>query len=178
MGGGDSVGRNFSQEEHPPSLTRTAPSGPPCVAQGSGGTTGRHTHSPFGPPQLRPRGTHPLGALGGGGQGLVWFGLVWFGLVWFGLVWFGLVWFGLVWFGLVWFGLVWLAHGPWPHRLNVSEGLRHGSAKKLHPQSHLSPPAIPGTWGLPMPRFAHAGFGTLWESNQRTLACSSAVGRG
>ena len=36
-------------------------------------------------------------------------------------------------------GLVWSAPSLWPHRLKVSEGLRHGSAKKLYPWSYLSP---------------------------------------
>ena len=60
------------------------------------------------------------------------------------------------------FGLVWLAPDPWPHRLKVSEGLRHGNAKQLHPRSYRSP----GNYqhmGPPMPRFAHLGFGTLQE---------------
>ena len=58
--------------------------------------------------------------------------------------------------GGVWFGLVWLAPGLWPHRLKVSEGLRHGSAKKLYPWSYLSPGDY-RPWGPPMPRFAHPG---------------------
>ena len=40
---------------------------------------------------------------------------------------------GGLWFGLVWFGLVWLAPGPWPRRLKVSEGLRHGAQRSSLP---------------------------------------------
>ena len=37
------------------------------------------------------------------------------------------------------------------------------------------PLAIAGTWGLPMPRFACPGFGTLGELIHRSLACASAL---
>eukprot|EP00670_Eutreptiella_braarudii_P009745 CAMPEP_0174314992 /NCGR_PEP_ID=MMETSP0810-20121108/5991_1 /TAXON_ID=73025 ORGANISM="Eutreptiella gymnastica-like, Strain CCMP1594" /NCGR_SAMPLE_ID=MMETSP0810 /ASSEMBLY_ACC=CAM_ASM_000659 /LENGTH=58 /DNA_ID=CAMNT_0015424233 /DNA_START=122 /DNA_END=295 /DNA_ORIENTATION=- len=50
-----------------------------------------------------------------------------------------------------------------------------GVAMKLYPRSYLSPLAMTGAWGLPMPPFAPPGFGTLRESIHRSLACASAV---
>ena len=46
--------------------------------------------------------------------------------------------------GLVWFGLGWSALGPWPHRLKVSEGLRHGAQRSSIPGA-TAPLAITGT---------------------------------
>ena len=70
----------------------------------------------------------------------------------------------------VWFGLVWLAPGPWPHRLMVSKGLRHGNAKNfLAPRSYLSPWRLPAMGIVPCCDLRHRGFGTLRESHQQPL---------
>ena len=67
-----------------------------------------------------------------------------------------------------------LARDPWPHRLKVSEGLRHGSAKKLFPRSYLSPGNCRHI-GSAHAAIRSPGFGTLRESIQRSLACASAA---
>ena len=70
-------------------------------------------------------------------------------------------------FGLV---LVWSAPGSWPHRLKVSEGLRHGGYKEaLSPELPLSPgdDRHMGSAQIRSPR--------VWESIHRSLACASAI---
>ena len=75
---------------------------------------------------------------------------------------------GGVWEVVVWFGLVWSAPSPWPHRLKVSEGLRHGSAKKLYARSYLSPGDYQHM-GSAHATIRSPGFGTLLELIHQTL---------
>ena len=51
-------------------------------------------------------------------------------------------------------GLVWLAPGPWPHRLMVSEGLRHGGQRSFWSLELPLSLAITGDGSRPKLRFA------------------------
>ena len=73
------------------------------------------------------------------------------------------------------FGLVWSATGPWPHRLKVSEGLRHGAQRSSIPGATSLPWRLPAHGVCTCAAIRSPGFGTLREWIQRSLACSSDV---